>query len=395
MARAKEFIPSTPAELDAEWVTGALRTAGVLGADVSVTALAAGPLDEAGEAMTGDLVRVALTYDRPTEAPPTLIAKFATADRQTRGMLEQFDAYGREINFYRGLAERVVCRTPRHLGSALDPGKAKEPSPRVARIIDALPDRVQLLLTKDVERYMRPTKRRYALLIEDMGGDTTVYNAANPPPIDHLTTVLTALAAMHAQFWGDDDLAGHPALGHLVTRTPGLYQTEVRNRSMALARERWSDWWTSEHTELLSEATDHLPADIESINQGVTLVHGDPRSDNLLFLSADSVAIVDWALSCFAPPGWDVSYLLSSSVEPADVDSIEGLVAGYHDQLSSHGVDLSVADLDSVIDAGFRTQAVQEALSVRVMSTAYGDAGALHDLWMPRILAALSHRRGR
>ncbi len=371
-----------------------MRGAGALGADVSVATIVASPLDEAGQGMTGDLVRVRLTYDGPTEAPPTLVAKFATDDRQTRGMLESFDAYGREIHFYRGLAERVVCRTPRHLGSALDPGKARGPSPRVARMIDTLPDRVQLALTKDVGRYMKATKRRYALLIEDLGADTTVYNATKPPPIDHLPTVLAALAEMHAQFWDQHDLVGHPALGHLVTRTPGLYQTEIRNRSLVLARERWSDWWTSEHTDLLLDATDHLPADIESINQRLTLVHGDPRSDNLLFLSVDSVALVDWALACFAHPGWDVSYLLSSSLEPADVGSMDGLVAGYHEQLTGHGVDLPIADLESVIDAGLRTQAVQEALSVRVLPAAYGEAGALHDLWMPRILAALAHRRG-
>ena len=167
MARAKESLPSTPAELDAEWVTRAMRGAGALGADVSVATIVANPLDEAGEGMTGDLVRVRLTYDGPTEAPPTLVAKFATDDRQTRGMLESFDAYGREIHFYRGLAERVVCRTPRHLGSALDPGKARGPSPRVARMIDAiaaLPEKLREVLV------MRAIEERTYQEISDILG---------------------------------------------------------------------------------------------------------------------------------------------------------------------------------------------------------------------------------
>ena len=121
MARAKESIPSTPAELDAEWVTRAMRGAGVLAADVAVAAIVAGPLDEAGEGMTGDLVRVRLTYDGPTEAPPTLVAKFATDDRQTRGMLESvIDAGLRTLAVQEALSVRVLSAAYGEAGALHD-----------------------------------------------------------------------------------------------------------------------------------------------------------------------------------------------------------------------------------------------------------------------------------
>ena len=56
----------------------------------------------------------------------------------------------------------MPVRVPRHLGSGLTPGRSKD-SPILAKIVDALPAKVHIVIATDVTKLMRATKRRYAL----------------------------------------------------------------------------------------------------------------------------------------------------------------------------------------------------------------------------------------
>ena len=389
VARDREFIPEQPAQLTADWVTEAMHTAGELASDTRVASIEMGPLTGEGAGMTGVLVRLEVEYEGPSPGPPSLIAKFASDDRLVKGMLEHLDSYGREIHFYRDLAQSVPVRTPRHFGSSFDDGRLKD-RPGLSRVVDALPARVQLALSKDVSKFMRASKRRYALLIEDMGADTIVCNAVSPPSVDKLEAVLDALAELHARYWGGSSVTGHPSLGHLVTRTPKLYRNDLRGRTLALAQQRWSEWWTNGDTELAKDAADRLRADVAKVNESITLVHGDPRSDNILFAESGPPVFIDWALQSVGHPGWDVSYLLGSSLAADSVRHADDLIAGYHAAVTSHGATISAEDLRAGYMAGLRSQAVQQVLSVRIIPPGYGDV-ALHDLWMPRLLALLRH----
>ena len=145
-----------------------MRDAGALPTG-RVSALEVQALTGGGTGFTGDTVRVRLEYEGDVNgAPTTVVAKFPPGDQQNRGMLEQFDAYAREIRFYREFAHRMPCPTATYLGAAYDVEGARETGPRMSRLIDWLPDRLQLAITRDVTKFMRATKRRYALLIEDL-----------------------------------------------------------------------------------------------------------------------------------------------------------------------------------------------------------------------------------
>jgi hypothetical protein len=72
----------------------------------------------------------------------------------------------------------MPCPTPTYLGGDYDEDGAR--GPRMSKFIDALPDVVQLAVTKDVRRFMRATKRRYVLLIEDLGAGTKVFDLSAP-----------------------------------------------------------------------------------------------------------------------------------------------------------------------------------------------------------------------
>jgi len=366
-----------------------MRAAGAL-ATGRVCAHEVLPLIDGGTGFTGETVRVRLEYEGADGAPPTVIAKFPTGDRQNRGMLEQFDAYAREIRFYREFAHRMPCQTPTYLGADYDESGARQTSPRMSRLIDGLPDRVQLAITKDVTKFMRVTKRRYALLLEDLGSDTTVHDMAHPPSDGQLGDVLEVLAAIHAAFWNDGSLEGNSVFRPIVTTTPGLYQTVGRKRCLALAQQRWSDWLTSDHVDLINEAIDRFPVDVATINEKLTLIHGDPRSDNILFGYDGHVVMLDWALAGHAHPAFDVGYLLSSCLDAERIGGAGALIAGYEASLVAKGVEVDGIELRAAVDAAYRTLAVQQLMSIAVLhGDSYG-GDTIFDLWVPRILAGLA-----
>ncbi len=387
---ADKTAPQFPEELTAEWMTEAMRAAGTIADSARATSVDLGSLGGDGRPMTGELVRCTMEYEPVGAGPEHVVAKFASRERIVKGLIEQSNSYAREIYFYRDLAESVPIRAPRHYGSGLTPGRSRD-SAGAARIVDALPAWFQLILVKDPTKLMRPTKRHYALLLEDCSGGTVVYNMVTPPSVEKLSESLGSLAKLHAAYWGGaDQVAGHPSLGWLGTRTPKLYNNELRLRSLEVAREHWSDWWQDSHTEMVLDAGARLIKDIPSVNEPLTLVHGDPRSDNWLFAAdgGDEPIVLDWTLQAIGHPAWDVSYVLSSSVESRDLASVPSLVDGYLEALRSEGVHVDSDDFWKVIRAGWRVQVVLMALSVRVTSKGYGDA-AFYDFWGPRVISLL------
>lgn len=384
------FIPASPRDLTPEWVTGQLRAAGALPAG-RVVGLEVRPLTGGGTGFTGETVRIELVYEGVDDAPRSVIAKFPTDDRQTRGMLEQFDAYAREIRFYRQFAHRMPCPLPTYLGAAFDERGGRRSGRLRSRMVDALPDRVQLAITSDVTKFMRATDRRYALLIEDLGSDSAVYDLTAPPNRGQLADALGVLASVHAAFWDDASIEGSEVFRPILTTTPGLYQTIGRKRCLPMARARWEKWLSVEHVAILHDALDRFPRDVAILNEQITLIHGDPRSDNILYRADGQVVLVDWALVGHAHPAFDIGYLLSSSVVVDQAEQRAGLVEHYAHELAGHGVELEGRgiDLQAAVDAAYRALAVQQLMGIAVLHNESYGSDAMSDLWMPRILAGI------
>ena len=53
-----------------------------------------------------------LTYDRPTDAPPTIVAKLPAADETSRATALSLRSYENEVRFYQQLAPGLPMRTP-------------------------------------------------------------------------------------------------------------------------------------------------------------------------------------------------------------------------------------------------------------------------------------------
>ncbi len=236
---------------------------------------------------------------------------------------------------------------------------------------------------------MRVTSRRYALMIEDLGADTTVYDMTRPPSHAQLGDALSVLASVHASFWGDSSLEGDAVFRPILTTTPGLYQTVGRKRCLPMAQERWRDWLSAEQVALIHDALDRFPADVARVNEKLTLIHGDPRSDNILYRVDGQVVLLDWALVGLAHPAYDVGYLLSSSLLPAEASARSALVDGYLAALRDHGREVDTDEFRSAVDSVFRSMAVQQLMSIAVLNNESYGADTLYDLWVPRILAGL------
>lgn len=383
------FIPASPSELTPEWITDTMRTAGALPVG-RVARLEVRSLTDGGTGFTGDTVRVHLAYDGEADGPASVIAKFPTGDHQNRGMLESFDAYAREIRFYQRFAHRMPCPTPTFLGADYDEKGARQTGPRLSRLIDALPDRVQLAITADVTKFMRTTSRRYALLIEDLGVGSRVHDMLAPPDDAQLADVLDALASVHAAFWGDADLVGNDVFRPILTTTPGLYQTVGRKRCLALAQERWGrDWLDAGRVALIDNALDRFADDVTALNEPVTMIHGDPRSDNILFRDDGQVVLLDWALAAHAHPAFDVGYLFSSCLDPDRVAVAPALIDHYVAGLARGGVEVDAGLVRRRVAATYRALAVQQLMSIPVLRGDSYDGDQIFDIWMPRIVAGL------
>ena len=104
-----DTIADTPDKLTPEWLSLALSSSGLLDG-VSVAEAQTQPL---GTGQMCDSVRISVTYDGPTDAPTSLVAKLPAADPTSRNTAMMLRNYVKEVNFYRQLVGTLKIRTPR------------------------------------------------------------------------------------------------------------------------------------------------------------------------------------------------------------------------------------------------------------------------------------------
>lgn len=291
-----------PEDLTPEWLTGALRWSGALGEDrrvesASVTAVGTGQM--------GDSLRCWLTYDGPTDAPDSVVAKLPAADETSRATGVTMRSYEKEVGFYSLLADRVGIRTP---------------ACHVAEIEVATGE--------------------FVLLLEDMAPAHQGDQLAGTSP-DIAAVVLDEAVKLHAPPIADPSLR---ALEVFSGRDEQAYEFLAMMMSGL-----WPGW--------VERYADRLDDDVLAMGErfiaGIrryygqvplleTIVHGDFRLDNMLFATADGadpVTVVDWQTVSVGDGLSDVSYFLGAGLTIDDRRSHErDLVTGYLDRLAAEGV---------------------------------------------------------
>ncbi|MGC8463538.1 MAG: phosphotransferase family protein [Acidimicrobiales bacterium] len=312
-------IPATLDELDAPWLTDVLGAAGVLGSAV-VAAIERTPI---GTGQMCDTFRLSLTYDRPTEAPASVVVKVPAADEASLQAAMALRCYEIEVRFYQELACTLPVRTPHPYYAELAIG-----SPRFVLVVEDLTD---------------------AHAGDQLAG-CTVAEAA---------VALDELVRLHAPRWGDPSLA---ELEWLHRDPDGS-----RQFLLGLLPELW-EGFQNRYQDLVTPATGRagetlftrLDAYLGADTGPATVTHGDYRLDNLLFGAppgdapggtgpgtgtgadggtGDRVAVLDWQTAGHGPALADVAYFLGAGLLAEERRAHEhDLVRRYHRRLTAAGV---------------------------------------------------------
>lgn len=381
-------IPQSAGELTAEWLTDAVRSSGLVSGARVIDFTVGRP--GSGKGFTGQTLRVGLSWDvHEDDAPEAVLVKFPSENAGNRGLAEAEGGYDREFDFYERFSHRLPVRVPRLIHSVRDPGPPAATRRRREQFCDGLPPPVTRFIGRHARKLIRPSHRRYVLVLEYVS-DARVTTAQQLPSDEDLSAILQALARLHAHFWRAPELADPTVVEwSMVSQMPnvmhGLYRAwrdEVVTRVPEVFTPKFmrhADWFGDRISEL-----------VRYLDEPVALRHGDSRTDNLLFTSS-GVVIVDFGVAGSGRPAGDVAYLLSESIPPGPNarEMFVDLCQRYHECLVEAGVrdhplDEFLIDCDVVL-------AVQAYRAVLIEASYEADyeGESLVKLWGPRISALL------
>jgi hypothetical protein len=291
---------SEPNKITAEWLTEVLRAGGWL---------SNGRVLEAswkliGTGKMGDNARFTLSYDGEYDAPSTLIAKLPATDETARMMAGAMGAYSKEVMFYRELAQQTSMNTPA----------------------------IYLTLISE-------DGTDFIILMEDMA-PAEPGDQLQGETLEHARQALAEAAKLHAAFYDKSELLQGDHVSHTDAEGAAFgqelllqnWQGFVDRFGHGLSEEciAFGDDYVANHCNWVAGYTGPK-----------TLVHGDFRSENMLFSENKRAAIVDWQTytesCCLA----DVAYFLGGSMDGEVRRAHEReLVESYRQCLAQEGVTL-------------------------------------------------------
>jgi hypothetical protein len=252
--------------------------------------------------------RLSLDYSQPCGLPATMIAKFESASDTSRAASRATRTYEVETAFYREIRERVSVNAPRCFYN-------------------------EFALDND----------EFVLLLSDFApcsqGDQLVGCS-----VDDARRAVVEIAGLHAPLWGNDELKQLPWLH----RNPPDKKRNVEALFAQLAP-GFLDRYRGRLNSAAIEVCEHLarsPRDYFTYDPvRFTVVHGDFRLDNVLFVDGDDhrVGVVDFQTVAVGCPLLDVAYFIGAGLtrEPRRESETE-LVVDYVSALNGHGVSLSL-----------------------------------------------------
>lgn len=296
-----DLLTADPSRIDPEWMTRALREAGVIDR-ARVIDLACKPV---GNGLVGDSYRFRLTYDDDQpNAPATVIGKFPAADPDSRRSGSAHMLYVREVAFYRELATTVAIHAPRPILAEIDPA------------------------TDD-----------FTLILEDLAPARQGDQLAGCSIADSRTALAEA-AALHAPRWGDPALDAVHCFAVAASRRKDFRATLPA--IIGHYKDRYRDVIEPEFLTLIDRLPDAMTRYQSDRSTARTLQHADFRLDNILFDvrgNTQPMATLDWQTLTVGPGIVDVSYFLSAGIDPSERRLHEAdLVRFYHSELIRRGV---------------------------------------------------------
>ncbi|MBT8139967.1 MAG: ecdysteroid 22-kinase family protein [Gammaproteobacteria bacterium] len=294
-----------PGQVSPEWLTKKLQDNGYLsnGHVVDIE------YDVIGTGKMGDNARFRISYNTEEgKAPATLIGKFPAQDETARMMAGAQGAYYSEVMFYRHLAARTAMRTPTIYASEIANNRSD-----------------------------------FVLLMEDMS-PAQPGSQLRGEPLAHARLVMQQAAKLASAFYGDESIG---ALDHVMTMVRddgGAFGGELLTQEWPKFRERFGEQISAE---CLAFAEQYVQQHLRFVNRykgPKTLVHGDLRSENILF-HGSTACTVDWQTVSESSPLTDFAYFMGGSVDVGDRRAWErDLVAEYSEELARLGVKIAPGD---------------------------------------------------
>jgi hypothetical protein len=166
-------------------------------------------------------------------------------------------------------------------------------------------------------------------------------------PVDRAVGTVTELARVHACWWASETLTTLEWLPPFAALQRIENLTSLAQRGWPLLVELAGDLIQPDDAPVGETLPETVPAILAALDAFTpTLVHGDPRLDNLLFRPSEtSPVIVDWQGISRGPGILDVGYFLTQSLTVAD-RRLHGraLVEHYQGQLRQHGIEAPSID---------------------------------------------------
>jgi aminoglycoside/choline kinase family phosphotransferase len=295
-------IPSGQHALTPEWLTHVLRGTGGINACCVVEV----SVEPAGVGQVADCFRCRLCYDdAEPKAPASVIVKLPAQDPTSRASGVSQALYAREVRFYQELADVVGITTPRCLYAEIDASSGM-----------------------------------FALVLEDLAPARVADQLTGLSPDDACTAALE-LAALHAARWGEPRRMGLGWLQDMRENSSSVYAEFLPPLFDGFAG-RYGNQLAPAQLDIITAFKPHLGRFIAEQDGPLALIHGDYRSDNMLFDAAGAaipLAVIHWQTIMTGPGLVDVAFLLGASLDPADRRAHErDLVGEYHKALSARGV---------------------------------------------------------
>ena len=246
--------------------------------DLRVNTLGTGQMSEA--------YRVSLNYlnSSTLQLPNSLVVKVQSEDESSR-RIGKAGFYLREIRFYQEYSSRLAGIVPDCLYSEID---------------------------EDTQSF--------TLVLQDMA-PSQQGDQLKGCTIEEAKSVIKSLAKTHALTWGDSSLDN---LYWLADTTAGRTKDWIYNLDKNLFSSRWNQFRTrfkeklsDDHLLIGNQLADNFDRYLFGTDTEKCLVHGDLRSDNLLFENRNGstvATIVDWQVAGYAPGAKDLAYFLGTSL---------------------------------------------------------------------------------
>jgi len=291
-------VPASIDQIDAGWLTAALRAGGGIGPQDRVDSVDATRI-ALGTGFSSELYRLRLSGS--PSGPSSVVVKLPTTTA-VREAIDLLGGYSLEVMFYSRVAGHSPVSTARAFTARIDSDSTD-----------------------------------FVLVLEDLSGWENADHLAGLS-LNRARVCISQLADLHA--W-----SAAPANRERVQGFPSIDNPAIRQVFPSLFTEGWQIY--RRHTripvlpaidEFAGRFSDHTTEALAALTERRWLVHGDIRADNLFF-DGDRIAMVDFQFASVAAGPVDIGYLVSQSLTPAERDGRDQqLLHEYLGHLTAAGV---------------------------------------------------------